>query len=113
MHLTKLKRTSPSHLTFDWSDGHQGLTSLATLRDRCPCAGCQGETVLLRHYEPPAPDTTAQGRYELVAVEPVGNYALKFRWGDGHDQGIYTWDHLRGMCECPECLRTRNEQKTG
>jgi len=29
----------------------------------------------------------------------VGNYALKIRWSDGHDTGLYTWDHLRRLCQ--------------
>jgi DUF971 family protein len=28
----------------------------------------------------------------------VGNYALKIHWSDGHNTGLYTWDHLRRLC---------------
>jgi DUF971 family protein len=31
---------------------------------------------------------------EIVAVEPVGNYAIQPRFSDGHDTGIYSWDYL-------------------
>ncbi len=104
MHLLQVKRVSPENLMFQWSDGHSGPVRLRSLRDRCPCAGCQGESILFQHYTPATPDPTAPGRYELRGVETVGNYALKFSWGDGHDQGLYTWEHLRGLCECPDCL---------
>lgn len=107
MQLLQVKRLSADNLMFYWGDGHSGPVSLRTLRDRCPCAGCQGESVLFQSYVPPPVDTSAAGRYDLVAVETVGNYALKFRWADGHDQGLYTWEHLRGLCECPECLKGR------
>ena len=30
----------------------------------------------------------------IVSVEPVGNYAVVFRFDDGHDTGIYSWDLL-------------------
>jgi DUF971 family protein len=40
---------------------------------------------------------------ERVAVDPVGNYALHFEWSDGHSTGIYTFDHLRKLCPCPQC----------
>ncbi|MEH6825348.1 MAG: DUF971 domain-containing protein [Motiliproteus sp.] len=30
----------------------------------------------------------------IEQIEPVGNYALKFKFRDGHDTGIYTWDYL-------------------
>ena len=31
---------------------------------------------------------------EVKAVEPVGVYAVKFVFSDGHDTGIYSWDYL-------------------
>ena len=31
----------------------------------------------------------------MVNIEPVGNYALRIVWSDGHDTGIYSYDHLR------------------
>ena len=31
---------------------------------------------------------------KILAVEPVGNYAVQFRFSDGHDTGIYSWDLL-------------------
>lgn len=27
----------------------------------------------------------------------IGNYALKIRWSDGHDTGLYTWDLLESL----------------
>ena len=30
----------------------------------------------------------------IKAVEPVGNYAVKLKFDDGHDTGLYTWDYL-------------------
>ena len=77
------------------------------LRDACPCAGCSGEQVLMHSYVPAPADHDARGRYELKGVETVGEYALKFVWGDGHDMGLYTWEHLRDLCECSECLKRR------
>ena len=41
---------------------------------------------------------------ERISVAPVGNYALRFGWSDGHDTGIYTFDYLRKLCPCPQCL---------
>ena len=31
---------------------------------------------------------------QILAVEPVGQYAVQFRFSDGHDTGIYSWDLL-------------------
>jgi DUF971 family protein len=30
----------------------------------------------------------------INAVEPVGNYAIKLEFDDGHDTGLYSWDYL-------------------
>jgi DUF971 family protein len=36
---------------------------------------------------------------------PVGHYAYKITWNDGHDTGIFTLEHLRELCQCAECLQ--------
>ena len=33
----------------------------------------------------------------LLEVEPVGSYALKLIFDDGHDSGLYTWDYLHEL----------------
>lgn len=107
MHLTEFKQQQSGEIRMVWDDGHTGPVSLRRLRDACPCAGCMGETVLLRTFTPPPRDTSAPGRYELKGAVPVGNYALQFRWADGHGEGIFTWELLRGLCECPVCAPER------
>jgi len=34
---------------------------------------------------------------DITAVEPVGNYAVRLVFSDGHDTGLYSWDYLYGM----------------
>lgn len=34
----------------------------------------------------------------LLSVSPVGNYALKLAFDDGHDTGLYDWNYLRHLC---------------
>jgi DUF971 family protein len=31
---------------------------------------------------------------EIAHIEPVGNYGVQFKFSDGHDTGIYSWDLL-------------------
>ena len=80
-----------------WNDGHTGEYTKEYLRGYCPCALCQGHgaSVEKRFVEAPG--------VELDAIEPVGNYAVEFRWSDGHATGIYTFDYLRSLCPCSEC----------
>jgi len=35
----------------------------------------------------------------VSAVEPIGNYALRLSFSDGHDRGIYPWSYLRELSE--------------
>jgi len=42
---------------------------------------------------------TGKKYVNIKAVEPVGNYAIKLTFDDGHDTGIYAWDFLRDLGE--------------
>ena len=33
----------------------------------------------------------------VLGVEPVGSYAMKIEFNDGHDSGLYTWEYLRHL----------------
>ena len=38
---------------------------------------------------------TGKENVAIVAIEPVGNYAIKIVFDDGHDTGLFSWDYLR------------------
>lgn len=40
----------------------------------------------------------------LLNVEPVGSYALKMTFDDGHDSGLYTWDYLYELGKYQDAL---------
>jgi len=40
----------------------------------------------------------------IDAIEPVGNYAVKLVFSDGHDTGIYSWDYLYTLATRHESL---------
>lgn len=84
-------------LRLAWSDGHAAEYDYAWLRGHCPCAGCQGHFAAELVYHPPAEPV------DLVAIQAVGNYALSFRFSDGHATGIYRFELLRAICPCPLC----------
>ena len=58
------------------------------LRVTSPSAEVQGHS--------PSERKTVPGKrnVEIIGVEPVGNYAVKLRFDDMHDTGIYGWDYL-------------------
>jgi len=37
---------------------------------------------------------TGKRQVTLTSLEPVGNYAVKPIFSDGHDSGIFSWDYL-------------------
>lgn len=91
-------------IKIDWKDGHHSEYGLQYLRDHCPCATCTGAhgTEPLRP-EPPNPLQLYKPKLKMERVEPVGSYAIRIVWNDGHSTGIYSWDHLRGICPCRQC----------
>ena len=38
----------------------------------------------------------------ITALQPVGNYALKISFDDGHDSGLYSWDYLYQLATCQQ-----------
>jgi DUF971 family protein len=40
---------------------------------------------------------------KMLDVEPVGHYAIRILWSDGHSTGIYSFEHFRKICPCPAC----------
>jgi DUF971 family protein len=107
--------TDPEHIAIsksrginiDWKDAHHSTYELVYLRDHCPCAGCTGA-----HGTEPRPKTGVQPgnpfqmytrKLKMDEVEPVGNYAIRIKWSDGHATGIYSYEHLRKICPCEAC----------
>lgn len=95
-----VKRVSPTQTDISWNDGHQSSYPSWYLREKCPCATCVEEFTGLRRVEHGSIPSTL----ERTSISPVGNYALHFGWSDGHSTGIYTFDFLRKICPCPQCL---------
>jgi len=81
-------------LTVTWPDGHAYTYALRYLRGWCPCASCQG------HFA--AQKTFIDGvDVRLETVEPVGSYAIRPVWGDGHQSGVFSVQYLRELEQGP------------
>ena len=100
-------------IKIDWKDGHTSDYSLAYLRDECPCATCTGahgtEPQKTSYSTPEAanPFPMYKPALKMQSVEPVGSYAVRIYWNDGHSSGIYSFDHLRAICPCDACKEAR------
>jgi DUF971 family protein len=85
--LSKDRRT----LTVSFEDGAAYALPAEYLRVESPSAEVQGHG--------PNEKKTIPGKMnvEILAVEPVGNYAVKLVFDDMHDTGIFGWDLLATM----------------
>ena len=47
----------------------------------------------------PGQETLQTGKEDvgITAIEPVGHYAVRLIFDDGHDSGLYTWEYLHEL----------------
>lgn len=88
----RLRRRS-RRLEVDWADGRQDSFDFEYLRTQSPSAEVQGHGVGQDVLQ------IAKENVALLRVEPVGRYAVKLVFDDGHDSGLYTWAWLRRLGE--------------
>ena len=91
---TKIEQAGPETLRIVWADGRECLYLVRQLRLECRCAHCIDEW----SGEPRLDESKVPADVRPVNISPVGRYALSFRWSDGHDTGIYTFETLRAIC---------------
>jgi len=110
----KVNLTLGTGVDIAWSDGHVSHYSFPLLRDACPCALCdeerskQGRKPWEAPKSPPETLPMFKAAAKPSAAEPVGRYAIRFDWNDGHALGIYSWKFLREICVCPQCHAQRS-----
>lgn len=75
-------------LVISFDDGREFNLPAMLLRVESPSAEVQG------HGPGQRQRVTGKERVGIIAVEPVGNYAVRLVFDDGHDTGIYTWTYL-------------------
>ncbi len=75
-------------LEIDFDDGATFSLPAELLRVESPSAEVQGHSA--------AQKVTVAGKRHvgIVSLEPVGNYAVRILFDDGHDTGIYSWSYL-------------------
>lgn len=75
-------------LEIEYSDGKLFRLPFELLRVYSPSAEVRGHG--------PGQETLQQGKrdVDVVDLQPVGNYAIRPVFSDGHDSGLYSWDYL-------------------
>ena len=115
----RVMKTEGTGVAIDWKDGHRSSWTFSWLRYGCPCAVCneerkaEGRAAGVAKAAPGGPLVLYQAPPRPLEVTPVGKYALRFKWNDGHESGIYSWDYLRRMCQCTLCRGTREHAAPG
>lgn len=75
-------------LEIDFEDGAHLRLPAELLRVESPSAEVQG------HGGDSKTIVAGRRHVGIIGVEPVGTYALRIRFDDMHDTGLYTWDWL-------------------
>ena len=86
-------RTRSRVLEVAFADGARFLLPFEFLRVYSPSAEVKGHG--------PGQEVLVLGKQHvgITTVEPVGQYAVKLVFDDGHDSGLYSWKYLRELGE--------------
>ena len=86
-------RLNPSKdvLSVTYDSGERMELAAEYLRVESPSAEVQGHS--------PSERKTIPGKrlVKIVRLEPVGNYAVRIAFDDGHDTGLYSWSYLHEL----------------
>jgi DUF971 family protein len=80
-------------LEIAFADGLRSKLSFEFLRVNSPSAEVRGHG--------PGQEVLQVGKrnVKVLNIEPVGSYAIKIDFDDGHDSGLYSWEYLRHLGE--------------
>lgn len=77
------------HIAFD--DGSRFILPAEYLRTQSPSAEVQG------HSEAERKTIGGKQSVAITGAEPVGNYAVRLLFDDGHDTGLFSWSYLHEL----------------
>ena len=82
-----------AELLIRFDDGAEAAIPYELLRVESPSAETKGHG----NERPPPP--ARKRNVGVLAADPVGRYALRIRFSDGHDTGLYTWAYLAELAD--------------
>ena len=71
-----------------FDNGYETTLTAELLRVESPSAEVQG------HGSGQKTTPAGKANVTISAIEPVGNYAIRISFSDGHDTGLFSWDIL-------------------
>jgi DUF971 family protein len=78
-----------------WNAGDVSRLPFRAIRQNCRCAVCVDEFTGRQILNP----ESVPRDLGLEEISLCGNYALRIRWSDTHDSGLFTWNHLRSIAD--------------
>ena len=84
---------SSKTLELSYAQGERRVLPAELLRVYSPSAEVRGHSDAERVLQ------TGKKHVGVAAIEPVGNYAIRIVFDDGHDTGIYSWAFLRDLAD--------------
>lgn len=82
-------------LELHWKDGSKSFFPIAMLRRMSPSADARAlRDALAANPLTVIPSSASNTPLAAIDAELVGNYAIRIRFNDGHDTGLYSWKYL-------------------
>ena len=78
-------------LTVEYDSGERFALAAEYLRVESPSAEVQGHGAGQKQI------VTGKEAVTIRGLEPVGNYAVRIQFDDGHDTGLFSWDYLHEL----------------
>ena len=97
--IAEITQPTENEVQILWKDAHESIYTGYALRLACRCAICIDEISGNKRLRGESISKDVRPR----SIDPVGRYAIRFHWSDGHSTGIYTFEQLRELCPCPIC----------
>lgn len=89
-------RKAEKQLEIAFDDGKRFTLPAELLRVESPSAEVQGHGASQKQI------VAGRRHVGILALEPVGNYAIRIRFDDLHDTGIFSWQYLHELGENQE-----------
>jgi DUF971 family protein len=97
-------------LTVRWSDGRESVYPVAYLRRMSPSADAEQQREALASNPLTVLQSGGDRPLRAEKIEPVGRYAVRLIFSDGHHTGLYTWTYLRDID--PDSLVAESDKKS-
>ena len=107
----KIHVSTGTGVDITWADNHSSHYDFPYLREECPCATCNEKRGEEHQHsggkaKPPISSPALpmfKPKVRAQSATQVGNYAVQISFNDGHNTGIFSYEHLRTICPCAEC----------